>query len=189
MTEPADIVRTISRTLFSVRFLHTGYGLPRPEIISEYIWLEPDEDTKNVFKNYSIGYRFFNDLLVVFMRCSNLVPTTPFLKITEEVRLRFYLQVSADFLNKTQVQAVGAAQLYQFSNKVNIATGGFISKHTEGVNDDDLIAVDLAAPGKTCFGVLDVFNTGAVNSTYDLFSGVQQTFNSPGYSIRFISQI
>lgn len=189
MAEMADIIKITNRALFTVRFLHDGYGFPRPEVISDNFRLAPDADTKNIFLNYSIGHRFFNDMLVVFMRSSNQVTTTPLLKLTEEVRLRFFMNVSSDFLNKTQVDAVGTTQIYQFSNKVNIGTGGFLSMHTEGVNNDDLKSVEVAEPGETCFGVIDVYNTGAINNTYDLFSGAEATFNSPGYSIRFISKI
>ena len=189
MAELADIVKTINKTLFTVRFLHAGYGLPKQEVISDYIRLHPDEDTRNIFVDHSIGYRFFNDLLIVFIRCSNLVPTTPFIELSEEVRLRFYLNVSTDFLNKTQVDHVGAVQVYQFSNKVNIGTGGFLSMHTAGVDIDDLKSVELAETGETCFGVIDVYKTGAINNIYNLFSGVEQTLNSPEYFIRFISTI
>ena len=189
MAELADVVKIINSTLFSLRFVHTGYGLPRPEVISDNIRLDPDEDTLRIFNNYNIGYRFFNDMLVVFIRCSNQVPTTPLLKISEEIRLRFFIQISTDFLNKTEVQPVGATQLYQFSNKINIGTGGFLSMHTDGVNNDDLKSSNVAQPGVTCFGVIDVYNTGAISNAYDLFSGAEQTLNSPGYSIRFISTI
>ena len=189
MAELADIVKIINRPLFSLRFLHAGFGLPRPGNISDSMRLDPDEATQKIFNNYHIGYRFLNDMLVVFIRCSNPVPTTPLLKLSGAIRLRFYLQVSTEFLNKTEVQSVGATQLYHFSNRENIGTGGFISRHTEGVNDDDLELVVMAEAEETCFGVIDVYNTGAVNTSYDLFSGAEQTLNSPGYSIRFISKI
>lgn len=189
MAELADIVKTINRTLFTVRFLHSGYGLPRPEVISNYIRVSPDENTLNFFDDYSIGYHFFNDMLLVFMRCSNGVLTTPFIKFSEEVRLRFYLNISTDFLIKTMVDNVGVAQIYQFSNKINIGTGGFLSMHTAGVDKDDLELVELAEPGEACFGVIDIYKTGAINDAYTLFLGAEETLNSPGYSIRFISKI
>ena len=189
MAEIADTVKTINKTLFTVRFLHAGYGFPRPGNILDNISFQPDDDTQKILTNYNIGFRFLNDTLVVFMRCSNLIPTTPMLKFSGDIRLRFFMQVSTDFLKRTEVQPVGASQLYQFSNKVNIATDRFLSMHTEGVNNDDLKPVSVAEPGETCFGVIDVFNAGAINNTYDLFSGADQTLNSPGYSIRFISKI
>lgn len=189
MAELAEIIKTTFQVLYTVTFLHNGYGLPVPGSISDNIRLNPDKDTQTIFLNHHIGYRFFNDLLVVFMRASNPDPTIPFLKISRQVRFRFFMHVSTDFLHRTQVDAVGSLQVYQFSNKVNAGTGGFLSMHTEGVNMDDLKPVDEAEPGENCFAVMDVYNNGAINNAYDLFSGVADSFNSPGYFIRFISTV
>lgn len=187
MAEIAETVKMSYKTLFTVTFLHSRYGFPRREIISDNISLEPDAETQKIFINHSMGYRFFNDLLVVFMRCSNLIPSTPFIILADEVRLRFCINVSEVFLKKTEVEQAGATLVYQFSNKVNIGTDRFLSMHAEGVIDDDLESVDVAKADKRCFGVLDVYKTGA-NNTYNLFSSAEDTLKSPGYSIRFISK-
>lgn len=189
MADVVDIIKIIYKELFTVKVLHTGYGTPRPDSVSDNINVKPDGNTKIIFSNYSIDYSFFNDTLVVFMRCADQSPAVPYSKFGENFRIRFLLNVSGDFLNKTVADPVGAAQVYQFSNQTNVGLGGFISMHTEGVNSDDLKTVASVNPGENCFGVIDIYSSGAVNNSYELFSGADENLNSPGYSIRFISKI
>lgn len=189
MADVVDIIKTIYKELYNVKFLHAGYGTPRPSSISDNINLQPDTDTVITFNNYNIGYSLFNDTLVVFIRCADQSPPVPYVKFAEPARLRFLLNVSNDFLNKTVVDPVGAAQVYQFSNQTNVGSGGFISMHVTGVNADDLKTVALVNPDESCFGVIDVFTSGAINSAYELFSDANETLIDPAYSIRFISKI
>lgn len=189
MADVVDIIKIIYKELFTVRFLHSGYGTPRPGSISDSINLQPDASTKIIFRNYSIGYSFFNDTLVVFMRCADQLPAVPYTRFAENFRIRFLLNVSGDFLNKTVADPVGAAQVYQFSNQTNVGSGGFISMHTEGVNSDDLKTLASVNPGENCFGVIDIYSSAAINNAYELFSGTNENLNNPGYSIRFISKI
>ena len=184
-----DIVKIIYKELFTVKFLHDGYGVPRPNFIADSITLEPDDDTKFLFKNFDITHRFFNDMLICLMRCDETVPVVPYIKFSGNVRLRFFINASTDFINKTVVDTVGAKQVYQFTNQVNAGTLGFICMHTTGVNVDDLKNVDVVKPDKNCFGVIDIHNSGAVNSSYDLFSGTDQNLKSPAYSLQFVSKI
>lgn len=189
MADVADTIITIYKELYHVKFLHAGYGAPRPDSIFENITLQPDADTVITFNNYNIDYRLFNDTLVVFIRCANQSPAVPYVRFADTFRLRFLLNVSNDFLNKTVVDPVGSAQLYQFSNQTNAGSGGFISMHTGGVNSDDLKTVAVVNADEKCFGVIDVYSSGAINNSYDLFSNANETLNDPGYSIRFISKI
>ena len=189
MAGSIDIIRTVYEELFTVTFIHGGYGSPRPDFIGDNISLEPDEDTKFLFKNYDISYRFFTDTLICFMRCNDALPRVPFIPFSGPVRMRFFINTSAGFISKSVVEPAGALQVYQFTNQANIGTGGFISMHETGADNDDLKNASAVNAEKNCFGVIDVHNTGAVNSTYDLFSGANQTLLSPDYSIRFISRI
>ncbi len=189
MADVVDVIKTIYKELYNVKFLHAGYGAPRPNSISDNINLQPDADTVITFNNYNIGYSLFNDTLVVFMRCADQTPSVPYVKFAEPVRLRFLLNVSNDFLNKTVVDPVGATQVYQFSNQINVGSGGFISMHVEGVNADDLKTVAAVNADEKSFGVIDVFTSGAINHAYDLFSDANETLIDPDYSIRFISKI
>lgn len=189
MADVIDIVKIIYKELFTVKFLHTGYGAPRPNSISDSIQLQPDTATKSIFNNHSIGYSFFNDTLVVFIRCTGQTPLVPYVKFAENFKIRFLFIVSDDFLKKTVVDAVGVTQFYQFSNQINIGSGGFISMHLEGVNKDDLKSAALVEVSENCLGVIDIYSNGAKDHTYEIFSGPNENLNNPGYSIRFISKI
>lgn len=192
-----DITDIKVEELFTVKFLHSGYGFARRKMLEDNITLEPDEATRNLFTNYNLGYHFFNDTLICFIRTNlpqllsppALDPKIPFIKFSGNVRIRFLINASNDFLNKTVVEATGATQMYQFTNQVNAGTGGFICMNTSGVNSTDLKNVDVVEADKNCFGVIDVHNNAAVNNTYNLFTGVNQTLQSPHYFIQFISKI
>lgn len=189
MATVVDTIKTIYKELYKVKFVHTGYGSPRPNSISDDLTVQPDADTRVIFNNHNIGYHFFNDTLVVFIRCADQTPPVPYLKLAQPLRLRFLLNVSNNFLNKTVVDPVGSVHVYQFSNQVNAGTGGVISMHTQGVNSDDLKTVSVVNPDENCFAVIDIYSSGAINSAYDLFSGASENLNDPGYSIPFISKI
>ena len=189
MADVVDVVKTIYKELYNVKFLHAGYGAPRPDSISDNINLQPDATTVITFNNYNIDYILFNDTLVVFIRCADQSPPVPYVKFANPVRLRFLLNVSTDFLNKTVVDPVGATQVYQFSNQINVGSGGFISMHVEGVNSDDLKTVAAVNADEKCFGVIDIFSSGAINNAYELFSDANETLIDPAFSIRFISKI
>ena len=192
-----DIIKTTYKELFTVKFLHSGYGLTRQNLIADSISVEPDEATSELFADHSIGHRFFNDTLICFIRTEPLAPPAPnpkapYIKFSGNVQIRFLVNVSPDFLNKTNVVATGAKQIYQFNNQSNAGTGGFISVHTDtiGVNNDDLKDVVVVKPGRNCFAVIDIFNNGAINNSYDLFtSSVTQQLKSPAFVIPFKSKI
>ena len=189
-----DIIDLLCKELFTVKFLHNGYGPLRKNFIAEDIAIEPDEATSKLFVNHYLGYRFIGDTLICFARIEPLlsppVPASPYIKFTGAFRIRFLLKASSSFLGKTIVAAVGAKQVYQFSNQANAATGGFICMHTTGVNNDDLKNADTINPGKPCFAVIDVSSSGAVNGSYEIFTGgPAQQLTSPAYSIQFISMI
>jgi hypothetical protein len=189
-----DTVNILYKELFTVKFFHSGYGLPHNNFIAESISVSPDEKTRKIFSDHSIGYQFLNDTLVCFIRTRfvsppSFEPKVPFIKFSANKVLRFCVTVSDEFLNVTNVEAAGAQQMYQFSNKVNVATDHFICMHTEGVNNDDLKNSDMEAD-KTCFGVIDITNAGAVNSSYEIFDTLNnQQLKSPAYNIRFKSKI
>jgi hypothetical protein len=190
-----DTVNIRYKELFTVKFFHSGYGLPRNNFIAEAIGISPDEETKKTFSNHNIGYQFLSDTLVCFIQTKfvsppSFEPKVPFIKFSASEVLRFCITVSNEFLNVTNVEAAGAQQLYQFGNKVNVETDHFICMHTEGVNNDDLKNTSTVKADKTCFGVIDITNTGAVNSSYEIFDTINnQQLKSPAYNIRFKSKI
>jgi hypothetical protein len=124
MADIVDIIKTIYKELFTVKFLHSGYGFPRPGSISDSLNIHPDADTDIIFNNYSIGYSFFNDTLVVFMRCVDQSPSSPFTKFSGDVRLRFLINASSDFLNKTVVNAVEPNKYINFPTGLILGLAG-----------------------------------------------------------------
>jgi len=190
-----DSVRITYKELFTVKFIHTGYGILRHNSISDSMGLEPDEESKKLFQNYNIAYKFFNDTLACFIRTKSLSlsppgPQAPYVKFTGGERIRFLINVTTDFFSFTDVTTAGAKQVYLFNNRTNAGTGGFICMHAAGVNADDLKNANVVKPDRNCFGVIEIFNTNAVNSNYELFDAITtQELKSPAFSITFISKI
>jgi hypothetical protein len=190
-----DIIQLLCKELFTVRFIHSAYGVLRKTFISEDIFIEPDRATRTLFTNHSVDYRFINDTLVCYIRTEVSSPPvsgprTPFIKFDSPVVIRFLVSASIDFLDRTNVIAAGAQQTYYFTNKANAATGGFICMHSAGVNNDDLKDNGTVDPEKSCFAVIDIASAGAVNTSYEIFTGgPAQQLTSPGYAIQFISTV
>jgi len=189
-----DIIDLLCKELFTVRFLHSAYGPSRKILIADDIGIEPDDATKKLFVNHYLGYRVIGDTLICFARVESLLsppsPASPYIKFTGTFRIRFLVKASSSFLGKTNVAATGAKQVYQFSNQANAATGGFICMHSTGVNNDDLKNTGTVNPDKPCFAVIDIASSGAVNTSYEIFSGgPAQQLTSPVYAIQFISTV
>ncbi|MGB8191999.1 MAG: hypothetical protein WCF67_08775, partial [Chitinophagaceae bacterium] len=184
-----DVIRRIYERLFSVELLHAGYVFFQQNMLSESVRVKPDKETAKLFKNHGINYRFSAGTLVCTMMSDQLAPPAaspvlPSIEFTGNVRMRFMMYSSADFLNRTQVVAAGSAEVYQFSNQANAGTNSFIAQHETGVNNDDLKTVAAIAPEEKCFAVIDIHNNGAVNAAYDLFGGDKRLL-SPAYKVRF----
>lgn len=185
-----DVIKRIYERLFSVEFLHAGYVFNNQNLISESINIRPDKDTKALFKNHSISYSFAGGTLVCVMQSDQLTPPNaqpviPSIEFTGNVRLRFLIESSADFLKRTQVSAVGSAQVYYFNNQANVGTNMFIAQAETGVANADLQTVATVSPSETCFAVIDIHNNGAINANYDLFGGDKRLLR-PAYRIRFV---
>jgi len=190
-----DIIQLLFKELFTVRFIHSAYGVLRKTFISENIFIEPDRATSTLFTNHSLDYRLINDTLVCYIRTEVLSPPVsgpriPYIKFDSPVTIRFLVKASTDFLNRTNVIPAGAQQTYYFTNQANAATGGFICMHVAGVNNDDLKNTNTVNPDKPCFAVIDIVSAGSVNASYEIFSGgPAQQLRSPAYSIQFISTV
>ena len=190
-----DIIQLLFKELFTVRFIHSAYGVLRKTFIAENIFIEPDPATRTLFTNHSVDYRLINDTLVCFIRTEVSSPPvsgprTPFIKFDSPVVMRFLVKASNDFMNRTNVIRAGAQQTYYFTNQANAATGGFICMHSAGVNNDDLKNSDTVNLDKPCFAVIDIASSGAVNTSYEIFSGgPAQQLTSPVYAIQFISTV
>lgn len=192
MAVQKDIIRIKYKELFTVKFLHAGYGAARKTFIADDIHIEPDMATRKLFINHYLDYRFFNDTLVCFIRTALLSPPSlmPFVKFPNPFVIRFMITPSTVFFGKTDVLVTGSQQVYQFNNKVNAGTGGFICMHVAGVDNDDLKSAAVVKPDNPCFGVIDISSTGAFDSNYEIFTGGPgQELRSPAYSIQLKSII
>jgi hypothetical protein len=184
-----DIIRIIYKELFTVRFLHNGYGPARQKSISESMHIVPDQETSDMFSNYNLSCKFFDNSLVCFIRSGSGEPKAPYIKFLSDVRIRFLQFVTSDFLAKSVVVAAGARQVYQFSNKENIGINMFITKHEGVVDNDDLEDSNTVEPGESCFGVIDIYTTSN-QSGYSLFDNItNQRISSPVFKIQFASKI
>lgn len=135
MAGSVDTINLLYQELFSVRFLHTGYGTPVSNMLSKSIWMSPDANTQKLFAGFDMGYRMLGDTLVCFIRSLLFAPPAtdpkvPFNRFTGDVRIRFLIFASQDFMNRTEVVATGKNQVYQFTNRIDnvISSDIFISR-------------------------------------------------------------
>lgn len=176
--------------LFIIEFLHSGYNFVQQNLIGQSIKIKPDEETRRLFVNHGMDYKFSNGTLVCKMRSRQLAAPAPapvmsYVEFEGNVRIRFLVFSSSDFLMRTQVIATGSTQVYRFSNQANAGTNGFIAQHETGVNNDDLQNTVAIQPAENCFAVIDIHNNAAANLSYNLF-GADKRFLSPVYRIRFV---
>ena len=188
-----DTIRQIYQELFTINFFHSAYANGLQTSLADEISLVPDKATQTLFLKYDTGLKFYNDVFICFMRCKLIFPAmpprAPYVTVANDLQLRFLLKAGEAFMSKTDIQAVGAGQVYHFSNRVNTGTGGYLSHDAADVNDHDLENVSTINPEENCIAVIDIFTGAAMNSSYELFNGPLQQFVSPGYRIDFKSKI
>ncbi|MEX2512690.1 MAG: hypothetical protein WD398_07285 [Cyclobacteriaceae bacterium] len=173
MPESVDVINTLYENLFSVRFLHPGFGTPASNSLSQSIRVFPDQSTKRLFRDYGISYKIFNDLLVCYIRSRLFAPPAtdlkvPFISFQGEIRIRLLLYSTRDFMDRTAVVATGKNQVYHFSNRINNVIGPdpFVSRP---------IDVYVAASD---------YSTGTiVQEGAQLFQALQHVFDSDNIAI------
>ena len=245
-----DTISTIYKELFTIRFVHDGYGFLRSSTISENIVVEPDKITNDFLSSFKMGYRFSNDTFLCFLQTDLVAPPAkapqkPHLKFQGDVRLRFLIKSGAEFFRRTYVVRAGSKSVYLFSNKNNNVLPAnpparpfdtvFLNKDIEThsttknyqpstivrksgqlyvslksvlevdsipetntdfwkaigpmeqlVNNADLENVAAIGGDEKSFGIIDIYNTGTISNSYDLFeSGPEQKLRSPVYTIPF----
>jgi hypothetical protein len=191
-----ESVDTIYRPLFTITFLHSGYQTPQENFLPKGMTVVPDEATKKLFINYQMDYRFYNNTLTCFIQCVLVAPPapepkSPFVPIDGDIQIRFLLRNSSDFFDKTWITPAGSKQLYRFSNKINNTAAGvlFLSVGPE-VSDADLTTAAAVGTDENCFGVIDMYNSGTTNSSYDLLDAANALFKpAPAFTIKFQSRI
>jgi hypothetical protein len=156
-----DIIRTIYKELFNVKFVHKAYSSANKTEIFNEVQLVPDENTKVLFNRFGIDYRCTNDTMICFIR-SELVtppavePKKPYVPLDAEFKIRFMLTASSGFLNKTYIAAAGSKTVYHFTNKINNvqSSSKYITKVIENYNsaksyDADTIVNNAGQPFAT----------------------------------------
>jgi hypothetical protein len=131
--------------------MHSGYGIPVSNTIANDIKLIPDEGTKKLFAGFNIVYRLINDSLICFMRSELFAPPAtdlkvPFIPFLGDVRIRFLMYTTRNFMDRTEVVATGKKQVYLFSNRINnvVDSDRFISREIDthvASNDYDAGAI------------------------------------------------
>lgn len=157
-----EIIDTIYAELFNITFTHSAYETPLDKFLSRSLSIVPDEDTKQLFKEYKMDYRFFNNVLVCFVKSSLFAPPAPDPKVPSvtidaSTKIRFLIKNSSDFFAKTFVTAQSNKKIYQFSNKVNNSSGTdtFLSAPVEGYNSaNDYSQGTIVSDGSNLYGTV-----------------------------------
>jgi hypothetical protein len=159
------IIETIDTTyseLFNITFAHSAYETPLDKFLSGSLSIMPDNDTLLLFKEYKMDYRFFNNVLVCFIKSSLFAPPAtdpkiPTVTIDSSTKIRFLIKNSSDLFDKTFVTAQAKKKVYQFSNKVNNTSGSdtFLSAPVEIYNSaNDFSQGTIVSDGTNLYGAL-----------------------------------
>lgn len=169
----ADTINQIFAHLFVVKIMHKGYETPDENFLQKGIFIQPDKATEQLFREYKMSYRFYNNTLVCFIQ-SSLVnppaadPKIPLISISENIHIRFLVKTSSDFTNKTWAVSAGSKQVYQFSNQIN---------NTDGTN------LFLNAPVESFSAAKDYGAGTVVQDGGHLYSALQPILASDGIAI------
>jgi hypothetical protein len=184
-----ESTNTIYSELFNVTFVHSGYETPLDKFISRSITVVPDEGTKQLFAEYKMSYRFFNNVLICFVQSSLFAPPAPdpkvpFMQIDNSTKIRFLIKNSGDFFDETFVTAGANKKIYQFSNKIMNAssTDIFLSAPVENYNSaNDYSQGTIVQDGVNLFGALKTA-AGGIPLTNTIFwqklTPVEQVVNN-----------
>jgi hypothetical protein len=189
-------ITTIYRPLFTVTFIHTAYQTAQENFFTKGMTVTPDAQTKKLFTNYKMDYRLYNNTLTCFIQCVLFnppvpEPKSPFVSIAGNIRIRFLLHNSSDFFDKTVVTAGGSKKRYSFSNRINNVVGSVLFLSNAAViGNADLQDAAIVDADEDCFGVIDVYNSGTTNNSYNLFGAGGVLFApAPAYTLTFQSSI
>ena len=180
--------------LFTITLSHRGFDSLNESMICDHIKIKPDKDTEKIMKDHRIGYRFNDDNFVCYIQCElenppAASPRVAYVVPAPGIKFRFLLKASNYFMDTTVIKSVAKGTAYYFNNQSNAGTGMFISHDPGEVNDNDLVIVSKVDIRETYLGVIDIFSSGAVNPTYELFSNAAGRLRKPKYQLLFRSSI
>lgn len=157
-----DIIRLTYKELFTIKLVHSGYSFATGSELYNKLHVTPDTETKKLFKQYSMDYRWVNDTLVCFIRVEYAAPPAkepkiPFILFDGNFRIRFLVTAQNEFINNTFITAAGKETVYHFTNKVNNIQNGknLLSKPLENfVLSKNYDAGTLVSSGTEMFTAL-----------------------------------
>ena len=180
--------------LFTINLSHRGFDSPNESLISDHITIRPDKKTQKLMKDHRVGYCFDDDNFVCYTQAKLLAPPAPvpkgaYIIPAPAVFFRFLLGASRYFMDATDIKSPATGSGYYFSNRTNAGTGMFISHDAADVNSNDLASISDVDLREKYIGVIDIFCSGAVNNSYELFTGGSGQLRSPKYRLSFKSTL
>ena len=180
--------------LFTINLSHRGFDSPNESLISDHITIRPDKKTQKLMKDHRVGYCFDDDNFVCYTQAKLLAPPAPVPKAAyiipaPAVFFRFLLGASRYFMDATDIKSPATGSGYYFSHRTNAGTGMFISHDAADVNSNDLASISDVDLREKYIGVIDIFCSGAVNNSYELFTGGSGQLRSPKYRLSFKSTL
>ena len=184
----------VYQELFTINLSHRGFDSPNESSISDHIKIRPDKNTVKLMKDHRVGYCFDDDNFVCYIQAKLLAPPAPVPKSAyiipaPAVFFRFFLEASRYFMDATEIEPPATGSGYYFSNKTNAGTGMFISHDAADVNSNDLSSIADVDVSENYVGVIDIFCSGAMNNSYELFTGGSGQLRSPEYRLSFKSTL
>jgi hypothetical protein len=189
-----DTFDDLFQELFTINLSHRGFDSLNESMICDHVKIKPDKNTKKIMKDHRINYHFDDDNFVCYMQAKLLAPPalTPkgaYIIPASIVFLRFLLDVSKYFMDATEIEPTATGRAYYFSNRTNAGTGMFISHDAADVNSHDLSNIPGIDVKEKYIGVIDIFCSGAMNNSYELFTGASGQLKSPQYRLSFRSTL
>lgn len=136
-----EIINTLYKELFNIKLVHPAYATPNGSEIFNQVKVEPDKDTKILFKRLDIDYRCVNDTIICFVRSKLATPPARYPQVSfvtpeADFKIRFLLSVTGNFLGNTYTAAAGSKLVYHFTNTINNvqSSNRYITKVIENYN-------------------------------------------------------
>jgi len=136
-----DVIRLLYTELFTIKLVHTGFEATAGSKIFTQLLVEPDGQTKQLFKRLDVGYRCVSDTVVCFIRSSFALPPAknpkvPFVTTGGYFFIRLLLFASPSFVYKTYVAPAGSKTIYYFNNQINNVQSGnrYLSRQLQNYN-------------------------------------------------------
>ena len=180
--------------LFIINLSHRGFDSLNESKICDHITIKPDKKTEKIMKDHRIGCRFDDDNFICYIQAKLLAPPVPAPKGAYVIPapilfLRFLLNANTYFMDATEIESPATGSGYYFSNRTNAGTGMFISHDAADVNSNDLSGIADVDIKEKYVGVIDIFCSGAMNNSYELFTGGSGQLRSPEYRLSFRSRL